>query len=78
MTSTAPRHVRARAYLVRRMASSATMPPSPRLSARMMRIAYFSEIIRITDQMMSETTEVTACGDTAPFTLAAFTASRKA
>ena len=54
------------------------MPPSPRLSARRIRTAYLSEMMRINDQMISETTPSTASGDGEPLGLAALIASRKA
>ena len=59
-------------------ASKAMMPPSPRLSARMIRIAYFTETIRITAHRITESTPSTASGDGAPPAPAAFAASLRA
>ena len=59
-------------------ASIATMPPSPRLSARRISTAYFSETIRISDHRISETAPVAAAGIDAPPVIAALTASLKA
>src|SRR5947208_15972546 len=51
------------------------MPPSPRLSARRIRIAYLREMIKMRDQRMSETTPRTASGLAIPPALAALVAS---
>jgi hypothetical protein len=51
-------------------ASSARMPPSPRLSARMIRIAYLIEMKMISDQKISDTMPTTASGETCPSGLA--------
>ncbi|WP_331311999.1 hypothetical protein [Methylobacterium oryzae] len=56
----------------------ATMPPSPRLSARRISTAYFSDTIRISDHRISETAPVAAAGTAAPPAVAAFTASLNA
>ena len=56
-------------------ASSASMPPSPWLSARMIRIAYLMEMTMISDQKINDTMPSTACGDTSPAELAAFAAT---
>jgi hypothetical protein len=56
-------------------ASSARMPPSPWLSARMMRMAYLTEITTMSDQKINETTPSTASGATVPAGLAAFAAT---
>ena len=42
------------------------MPPSPWLSARMMRIAYLIEMTTINDQKINDTTPSTASGDACP------------
>ena len=57
----------------------ATMPPSPRLSARMIRIAYLIDTTRISDHRMTDTAPITAAasGWAAP-AMAAFTASFRA
>ena len=47
-------------------ASSATMPPSPRLSARRIRSAYLIEMIRISAHRISDTTPRTASGVSGP------------
>src|SRR5439155_20035933 len=51
------------------------MPPSPRLSARRIRIAYLREKIKMRDQRISETTPRTASGLAIPAALAALVAS---
>ena len=56
-------------------ASSARMPPSPWLSARMMRIAYLIEMTMINDQKISDTMPSTASGETCPAGLADFAAT---
>ena len=48
------------------------MPPSPWLSARMIRVAYLIDMTTISDQKISETMPSTASGVTWPFGLAAF------
>ena len=57
----------------------ATMPPSPRLSARMMRIAYLMDTTRISDHRITDTAPITArvSGWAAP-AMAALTASFRA
>ena len=59
-------------------ASNARMPPSPWLSARMIRIAYLMEMTIISDQKINDTTPSTACGDSCPSGLAAFAATLSA
>jgi hypothetical protein len=59
-------------------ASRARMPPSPWLSARMIRIAYLMEMTMINDQKISDTTPSTASGETCPAGLAAFAATLSA
>jgi hypothetical protein len=59
-------------------ASSATMPPSPRLSARRISSASFSEMIRIAAHRISDTTPSTADGVSGPPWVAAFAASFRA
>ena len=54
-------------------ASRARMPPSPWLSARMIRVAYLNEMTTISDQKISDTMPITASGVTWPLGLAAFT-----
>ena len=56
-------------------ASNARMPPSPWLSARMMRIAYLIEMTMISDQKISDTMPSTASGETCPSGLADFAAT---
>ena len=51
------------------------MPPSPWLSARMMRIAYLIEMTMMSDQKMSDTMPSTASGATCPVGLADFAAT---
>jgi hypothetical protein len=46
------------------------MPPSPWLSARMMRIAYLIEMTTINDQKISDTMPRTASGEACPVGLA--------
>jgi hypothetical protein len=46
------------------------MPPSPWSSARMMRIAYLTEMTMISDQKISDTMPRTASGVTCPVGLA--------
>jgi hypothetical protein len=60
--STAERQVPGRAWRARKTATSATISPSARLSARQIRIAYFSEMIRMSDQRISDTTSSTDWG----------------
>ena len=57
-------HQRIRGCLTPRCASdiNAMMPPSPLLSARMMKVAYFTLTTRISDQKISESTPNTLCG----------------
>jgi hypothetical protein len=52
-------------------ASSARMPPSPWLSARMISSAYLMEMTTTSDQKISETMPSTASGATVPPGLAA-------
>jgi hypothetical protein len=47
------------------------MPPSPRLSARIMRMAYFIEMIMISDHRISDTIPVIISGDNVPPAFAA-------
>ena len=51
------------------------MPPSPWLSARMMRIAYLIEMTMINDQKISDTMPSTAAGVGCPLGFAAFAAT---
>ncbi len=51
------------------------MPPSPWLSARMIRIAYLIEMTTISDQKISDTMPMTDSGVTCPFGLAALAAT---
>ena len=51
------------------------MPPSPWLSARMIRIAYLMEMTTISDQKISDTIPSTASGATVPAGLATFAAT---
>ena len=60
------RQVPGRACRASSSARSATTPPSPRLSARMMRMAYFTEMIMISDQRISDTMPVAVSGDSDP------------
>ena len=78
MSSTA-RQVPGLASRARSSASMATMPPSPRLSARMIRMAYFTDTTRTSDHRITETAPTTAAGSGRPVpALAAFTASFRA
>jgi hypothetical protein len=56
-------------------ARRARMPPSPWLSARMIKIAYLMEITTISDQKISDTIPITASGATVPAGLATFVAT---
>ena len=51
------------------------MPPSPWLSARMIRIAYLMEMTMINDQKINDTMPTTASGETCPLGLADFAAT---
>jgi hypothetical protein len=59
-------------------ARSAKMPPSPWLSARMIRIVYLMDMTTISDQKINDTTPRTASGETLTPGLAAFAASLRA
>ena len=57
----------------------ATTPPSPRLSARMIRMAYLIDTTRISDHRITETAPITAgASGTAAPPMAALTASLRA
>ena len=71
----APRHRLSLARCGLTKARRAKIPPSPWLLARMMRIAYFTEMTMIKDQKISDTTPTTASGEIAPPGLAAFVAT---
>ena len=75
ITTMAARHLLRLARRGLTRASSARMPPSPWLSARMIRIAYLIEMTMISDQKISETIPSTACGVIAPLGLAIWTAT---
>jgi len=49
-----------------RSAKSATMPPSPRLSARMIRMAYLNETTTISDQRITDAMPMMVSGVIAP------------
>ena len=63
ITTMIARHLLCLARLGLTKASRAKMPPSPWLSARMIRIVYLMEMTTIKDQKISDTTPSTACGD---------------
>src|ERR1700730_15662982 len=46
-----------------RSANSAKMPPSPRLPARMIRMAYLNETITISDQRITDTMPMMVSGE---------------
>jgi hypothetical protein len=60
------RQLREGARLTSSSASSDTMPPSPRLSARRIKMAYLSATISSSDQRITDTMPITVSGVGAP------------
>jgi hypothetical protein len=66
MISSEARQLPAGAFRTSSNANSAMIPPSPRLSARMIRMAYLNETITISDQRITDTMPMIVSGEIVP------------